>query len=52
SSSSSMSVQATSDGVRVEITEQGPGGPTTRIYEAPSMDALLEANPELKGRVR
>jgi len=52
SSSSSMSIENTPAGVRVEITEDTGDGPNTRVYEAPSMEALLEANPELKGRVR
>ncbi|QDV09958.1 hypothetical protein Poly30_55190 [Planctomycetes bacterium Poly30] len=52
SSSSSMSIEQTPDGVRVEITEDDGTGPNQRVYEAPTMEALLEANPELKGRVR
>jgi hypothetical protein len=51
--SSSVSVERTPDGVRVEITESGSeGAPTTQVFEGPSMEALLEAHPELKGRVR
>lgn len=52
SRSSSISVQSTGDGVRVEVTEDDGDGPKTEIYEAPSMEELLKAHPELKGRVR
>ncbi len=50
--SSSMSVETTPEGVRVEITEDDGSGPATRVFEAASMEALLQAHPELKGRVR
>lgn len=51
-SSSSMSVSMTPDGIRVEITEDDGSGPETKIYEAESKEALLEAHPELKNRLR
>ncbi len=50
--SSSVSVERTADGVRVVVVEDDGTGPKERVYQAPSMEALLEANPELKGRVR
>lgn len=50
--SSSMSMESTPDGVRVEITEDDGSGPSTKVYEAPSIKLLLEAHPELKGRIR
>ncbi len=50
--SSSMSVESTPDGVQVEVTEDDGSGPTTQVYKAPTMEALLESYPELKGRFR
>ena len=49
---SGMSVEMTPDGVKVTITEQGSEGQETRTYEAPSIEELLEAHPELEGRIR
>ncbi|MEL6427945.1 MAG: hypothetical protein AAFZ87_03655 [Planctomycetota bacterium] len=49
---SGVSVRRGPNGVYVEVTEEGPDGFETNTYEAPSMDALLEAHPELRGRVR
>jgi len=50
--STGMSVEMTPKGVKVTITEQGADGQETRTYEAPTMDELLEAHPELRGRIR
>lgn len=50
-SSSSMSLQTTPDGVRVEITEDDGTGPRTEVYEAKSLEDLLKAHPELEGKV-
>lgn len=50
--SSGMSVEVHPDGVKVTITENGADGQETRTYEAPSIDELLEAHPELEGRIR
>lgn len=52
SRSSSMTVERTEDGVRVNITEDLGEGPETRTYEAPSVEELLKAHPELEGRIR
>ncbi|MEL6714137.1 MAG: hypothetical protein AAFP86_10200, partial [Planctomycetota bacterium] len=49
---SGVSVRRGPNGVYVEVTVEGPDGFETNTYEAPSMDALLEAHPELRGRVR
>ena len=49
---SSMSVSMTPEGIRVEITEDDGSGPETKTYEAPNKEALLEAHPELKDRLR
>ncbi len=49
---SSISMSMTPGGVRVEVTEDDGTGPSTEVYEAESLDALLEAHPELKGRIR
>jgi len=35
--------------VRLEVTEDGPDGRTTRTYEAPTLEELYAAHPELKG---
>lgn len=51
-SSSSMSIQMTNEGIRVELIEDDGTGPTTKTYEAPSKEALLKAHPELKDRLR
>lgn len=45
----SVRVTRLPDGVRLMITEQGPSGPETRNYEGPSMEALREQHPELRG---
>jgi hypothetical protein len=46
----SQSMTLGPDGVRVEVTEDGPGGRTTRTYEAKTLEELYEMHPELKGR--
>ena len=52
-SGSSINVQVTPSGVRVEITEQTEGGETKiQTFEAPTMDELHKAHPELRGRFR
>ncbi|GEM_PF-2003181 len=49
----SMKVEIGPRGVRVEIREKDPGGKTRRkVYEAEDMDSLLEAHPELRGKIR
>lgn len=50
--SSSMSFEMTPDGVKVTITEDDGSGPVEKVYEAPSKEALLEAHPELRERIR
>lgn len=51
SQSSSISVESSGDGVRVQVTENDGSGPNTITYEGDSIEALLEAHPELKGRI-
>lgn len=52
SQQSSTSVQVGPDGVRVEVSETGEDGePVKRVYEAESMEALLETHPELGDRI-
>lgn len=50
-SSSSLSIQTTPNGVRVEVVEDDGSGPVTNVYEAPTLDALLELHPELRSRI-
>ncbi|MEM9378476.1 MAG: hypothetical protein AAGB93_00910 [Planctomycetota bacterium] len=51
SSSSSVRIESTPDGVRVEVVEDDGSGPRREVYEAESIEALLRLHPELKGRV-
>lgn len=51
SSSQGLSLQMGPDGVRVEVRESEDGNEKVRTYEAESMDALLEAHPELRDRL-
>lgn len=46
----SQSMTVGPDGVRVEVTEDGPDGRTTRKYEAKTLEELYQMHPELKGR--
>lgn len=50
-SSSQTRLEVTPDGVKLEVTEDVDGQPTTREYSAPSLEDLLEAHPELKDRI-
>lgn len=56
SSSQGLSIEQTPDGVRVEVRESVDGEEQIQTYEAESMEALLEAHPELEeelgGRVQ
>lgn len=45
----SVRVTRLPDGVRLVISEQGPNGVETREFEGPSVDALREEHPELRG---
>ena len=51
SQSEGFSMQLGPDGVRVELREQSGGEEQTKTYEADSLEALLEAHPELADRV-
>ncbi len=51
SSSQSTQVEVGPRGVKVRVTESVDGQPTTREYTADSLEELLEANPELRGRI-
>ncbi len=51
SSSQSTQVEIGPDGVKVRVTEDVDGQPTTREYSAATLDDLLEAHPELRGRI-
>lgn len=45
----SQSMSVTPEGVRVQVSEDGPEGRTTRTYEARSLEELYAAYPELRG---
>ena len=51
SSSEGIRIETGPDGVRVEVTETIDGKEQTQTYEAESMDMLLQAHPELEGRL-
>lgn len=52
SRSEGLSIEQTLDGVRVELREKNEDGEEqVRTYEAESMEALLDAHPELKDRI-
>ncbi len=51
SQSRSVAIEETPDGVEVVVTETVDGEETTREYEAESLEALLEAHPELEGEI-
>ena len=51
SRSEGLSIEAGPDGVKVELRELVDGKEEVKTYEAESMDALLEAHPELKDRI-
>lgn len=51
SSSQSTQVEVGPQGVKVRVTEEVDGQPTTREYSAASLDELLAAHPELRGRI-
>ena len=50
-SSESFRMESGPDGVKVEVREREGDDQTTRTYEAESLEALLEAHPELRGRL-
>jgi hypothetical protein len=47
----SLRVESGPDGVRVEVEETRDGTSETKVHEAGSMEELLEAHPELRGRL-
>jgi|GEM_PF-3537247 len=49
--SESFSLESGPDGLRVEIEEEVDGERQTKTYEAESLEALLEAQPELRDRI-
>jgi hypothetical protein len=49
--SSGLSLELGPDGVKVRIEETVDGKSETKTYEAESLEALLEAHPELEGRI-
>lgn len=49
--SQSFSVKAGPDGVRVEVHTQDADGEDVKVYEADSLEALLDAHPELQDAV-
>lgn len=51
SQSQSYRVEAGPGGVKVEVDEDVNGQRSTRTYEGESLEALIEAHPELKGRI-
>lgn len=51
SQAESLRIEMGPEGVRVEVEETRDGTAETKVYEAESMEALLEAHPELRGRV-
>ncbi|MEM1452729.1 MAG: hypothetical protein AAGI22_26735 [Planctomycetota bacterium] len=50
-SSSSLRVETTPDGVRVETVEDDGSGPQRKVYEAESLEVLLQLHPELSDRI-
>lgn len=46
-----LRMQTGPDGVRVEVEETRDGRTEAKVYEAESLEALLEAHPELRGRI-
>ncbi|MDF1839649.1 MAG: PDZ domain-containing protein [Planctomycetota bacterium] len=51
STSESLSVQSGPEGIKVEIRNTENGSEDVRVYEADSMEHLLEQYPELEGKV-
>ncbi|MCB9915095.1 MAG: PDZ domain-containing protein [Planctomycetes bacterium] len=51
SSSESFSLQQGPDGVKLELKEDVDGQEQVKTYEAESMEALLDAHPELKDKI-
>jgi hypothetical protein len=49
--SQGVQIQTGPDGVKVTITETVDGEESSKTYEADDLDALLEAHPELRGKL-
>ena len=47
----SIQMQSGPDGVRIELRTQGPDGEEVQVFEGESLEQLLEAHPELEGKV-
>lgn len=47
SHSSQLSIESGPDGVRVEVIEDSDGDESSRVYEAETLEELLQAHPEL-----